>query len=161
YRETATGPMGVTIAYGYDGAWLTDKTWSGAMSGSVHRTYDNNLRVASETVNGGNAVSLGYDDDGLLTTAGPLTLVRDLQHGLVTGGTLGIVTDTWIPNGHGEVAHHTVSVSGAPLLRGGLFGARSAGPDPAEGGDDPGAERYLRLRLRHRRAADRRAAGRG
>jgi YD repeat-containing protein len=63
--------------------------------GSVTRTYDTDFRVATESVNGGNSVTFQYDPDSLLTGAGALTLTRHAQHGLLTGTTLGNVTDTY------------------------------------------------------------------
>jgi hypothetical protein len=47
----------------------------------VGYTYDNNFRVTALTVNGTNSISLGYDNDNLLTSAGSLTLARDPQNG--------------------------------------------------------------------------------
>jgi hypothetical protein len=57
-------------------------------------TYDSNFRIASHTVNGGNAINFIYDNDNLLTNAGTLSLTRSAQNGLITATTLGGVTDT-------------------------------------------------------------------
>lgn len=68
-------------------------TWSGAVAGSTAVTYNPDFRVTSQTVNGAQAVSFGYDLDGLLTQAGALGLRRDAQNGrldadsLTVGGT--------------------------------------------------------------------------
>jgi hypothetical protein len=43
---------GVGLTYGYDGALLKDITWSGPVSGNVHKTYDSSFRLASESVPG-------------------------------------------------------------------------------------------------------------
>jgi RHS repeat-associated protein len=69
----------------------------------------------SESVNGGATVSFAYDDDGLLTQAGDLTLTRDPQHGLVAGTTLGVVSDVWDYDAFGQVQGYTVDVSGTPI----------------------------------------------
>jgi YD repeat-containing protein len=53
-----TRSEGQSLAYGYDGGLLTSMTWSGSVAGGVSRTYDNNFRVVSESVNGGNTVAL-------------------------------------------------------------------------------------------------------
>jgi RHS repeat-associated protein len=97
-----TAPGGLTLSYTYDGALLTGTTWGGSVAGSVSRTYDNNLRVASRSVNGANPIAFQYDNDGLLTQAGSLTLTRHAQSGLVTGTTLAGVTTASSYNGFGE-----------------------------------------------------------
>ncbi len=75
---------GQSLAYGYDGKLVTSTTWSGNVAGSVGWTYDNDFRVASETVNGANSVSFTYDDDGLSKTVDGLTIMRDPTNGLIT-----------------------------------------------------------------------------
>ena len=63
-----------------------DCSWN---AGTVHRSYDNFFRVASESVSGGPAVSYQYDADGLLTSAGSLQIQRDPATGFLTGSALG------------------------------------------------------------------------
>jgi len=89
-----TAPAGIGLAYSYDGSLLTGTTWSGPVAGSVTRTYDTDFRVSSQSVNGANPVAFTYDADSLLTGAGSLTLTRNAQNGLLTGSTLGVVTDS-------------------------------------------------------------------
>ena len=113
---TVTGPAGVTVSYGYDGHLLTDVTWAGAVAGTLHRTYNNDHQVTSETVNGAGAVSFGRDDDGLLTTAGGLTLTRDAQNGRVTGASVGIVAEGLGYDAFGAVEQRAVTAAGAALL---------------------------------------------
>ena len=64
---------GLGLGFTYDGSLPKSVTWSGAVSGSNAVTYDADFRVTSQTVNGTNAVSFGYDLDGLLTSAGAVT----------------------------------------------------------------------------------------
>jgi RHS repeat-associated protein len=109
---TLTAPDGGVLAYEYDGSLLTNETWSGAISASVQRTYDNNFRLISQGVNGGSSVSFQYDPDGLLTQAGALTLSRDPRHGLITGTTLGNIADAWTYNSFGEPASYRATFSG-------------------------------------------------
>jgi RHS repeat-associated protein len=106
----------VTVGYGYDGHLLTDVTWSGEISGTVHRTYNNDLQVIGETVNGGGAVSFGRDNDGLLTSAGALTLTCDPQNGRVTGTNVGIVAETMGYDPFGAPEQRVVTVNGTALL---------------------------------------------
>jgi RHS repeat-associated protein len=103
------------ISYAYDGALLTGTTWSGSVSGSIHRSYDNFFRVASESVSGGQAVSFEYDADGLLTAAGALAIQRDASTGFVTGSTLGSVGDSHSYSAYGEEASYTASFGGSSL----------------------------------------------
>jgi RHS repeat-associated protein len=86
-------PGGLGLAYTRDGHLLTEASRSGAVTGTVAYTYDDNFRLATESVNGANGVSFTYDGDGRVTAAGSLTLARDVQSGLLTGLTLGNVSD--------------------------------------------------------------------
>ena len=86
------------------------------MAGSVGRTYDNDFRLTTLTVNDQDPVSFGYDNDSLLTSAGALTLTRDPQNGLPAGTTLGVVSDSWTYNSFGEPTGYTATVSGSPIL---------------------------------------------
>jgi RHS repeat-associated protein len=104
---------GVTLTYGYDGSLMTDVTWSGPVSGTIHGGYDNNFRIASEMVNNEPAISFVYDNDGLLTQAGSLTLSRNAENGLVIVTTLGSLTDTFTYNQFAEVTDYTAEYAGA------------------------------------------------
>ena len=99
--DTTTGNLasasiagGESIAYGYNGPLPTSSTWTGTVTGSVSRAYDNNFWVVSQNLNGGNAVTFTHDKDGLLTKAGALVVKRDPKNGLVKGTTLGTVIDS-------------------------------------------------------------------
>ncbi|MGH7165402.1 MAG: RHS repeat domain-containing protein, partial [Nitrospiraceae bacterium] len=113
--STITAP-GSTLSYSYDGSLLTTTTWTGTVQGSVSRNYDNNFRISSQSVNGGNTISFGYDNDSLLTSAGALTITRSSQHSLITGTTLGAVTDSRSYSSFGELSSYTANVSGSPVL---------------------------------------------
>ncbi len=120
YDPTSGNVTGVTapsagISYSYDGSLLTGATWTGTLDGSVSRTFDENLRVASETVSG-STITYGYDDDGLLMRAGDLTVARDAQNGLITGTTLGSVTDSYAYNEYGEVSRYTARFGATDLF---------------------------------------------
>jgi len=111
---TLTAPN-AGLSYSYDGSLLTGTTWTGSLNGSVSRTFDENLRVAFETVSG-STVTYDYDDDGLLTRAGDLTVARNAQNGLITGTTLGSVTDSYAYNEYGEVSRYTARFATTELL---------------------------------------------
>ena len=111
-----TAPGSNTLSYTFDGSLLTRTTWAGTITGNVSRTFDNFFRAASQSVNGANTVNFTYDNDSLLTSAGSLTLTRNAQNGLVTGTTLGNVTDTMGYNGFAEVTSYAASFNSTPLL---------------------------------------------
>ena len=76
-----------------------DRRRSAAASASATTTTSASAAVS---VNGANPVAYDYDADSLLTQAGSLTLTRNAQNGLLTGTTLGSVTDSCSYNGFGE-----------------------------------------------------------
>src|SRR5712691_240503 len=82
----------------------------------MHRTYDQNFRITSESVNGGHGIAFQYDQDGLLTDAGALQLSRDLHNGLITGSTLATITDTRTYNSFGELDSSRATVSGSDIF---------------------------------------------
>jgi RHS repeat-associated protein len=100
--SSITAPGNERIDLEFDGSLPTRETVSGTVSGSVSRTYDDDLRLESSSVNGASTVSYSYDDDGLLTDADALTLSRDTQNGLLRGTTLGLTSTTLDYNQFGE-----------------------------------------------------------
>ncbi len=133
-----TRPDGGKISYGYDGFLPTDATWGCAsppcaadtVLGKVAHAHDNNLRVSSETVSDptglvfSDTVSFGYDNDGLLTSAGSLTITRDAppqKAGLIATtalGGAGGVTDQRMYDSFGELKSYSAVYGGAtPLLQ--------------------------------------------
>ncbi len=113
---TMTVPLTSALAFACDGALPTTTTWSGPVEGSVSRTYDNDFRVASTSVNGANAVSATYDADSPLTQAGALTLERNGPQGLVSKLTVGQVEEMRTYTSFGELATATATFNGAALL---------------------------------------------
>lgn len=113
----AGAPDGIGHAFAYDGRLLTAHTMSGTVSGVVSWTWDNDFRPASQSVNGAHTVLFAYDPDSLLIQAGALVLNRNAQNGLLTGTTLGVVTDAWTYNSHAEPTDYQVMVSGSPVYR--------------------------------------------
>jgi len=111
-----SGPDGVTLGFGYDGPLLTSVNWSGPVAGVVEWTHDDDLRVIGETVNGGFAAAFGFDDDGLLASAGELTLTRDTESGLLTATTLAQTGEAFSYSTFGELAFQQASAGGVPLF---------------------------------------------
>ena len=113
---SVTGPGGEILSYVYDGSLLTDVTWSGTVSGTVSREFDNNFRTISRTVNGADTVLFDHDDDGLLTQAGNLVIVRDLVTGFIDTTTLGVVTTDRTYSAFGELDSEVAQVGGVDVL---------------------------------------------
>jgi RHS repeat-associated protein len=90
-------------------------TWTGTVAGSVSRIYDNDFRISNQSVNGGNTVGFTYDNDGLLTAAGSLSLTRNSQNGLLTGTSIGTVTDSWGYNGFAEPTSYSAVANGSTV----------------------------------------------
>ncbi len=110
-----TAPGGEGLSFTHDGFLQTGTTWTGTVSGSVTRTYDNNFWVTSTSVNGAHTASFAYDDDGLLTRAGDLAIARDASNGFITGTTLDTLSDAWTYNAYGEPASYTASGASGDL----------------------------------------------
>jgi RHS repeat-associated protein len=106
---------GVGLTYGYDGSLLKDITWSGPVSGNVHKTYDSSFRLASESVTGGQTINFGYDNDDLLTSAGAMTITRDPTTGFVTGTTLGAISESRTYDAYGAEQTYTVTANSTTL----------------------------------------------
>ena len=110
-----TAPGGGALAYQYDGFVRTRQTWTGAVAGNVAHTFDNNFRVASQSVNNANTINFTYDNDDLLTAAGALTLTRNAQTGLLTTTVLSNVNDALSYNGFAELTGYTANFNATPL----------------------------------------------
>jgi RHS repeat-associated protein len=104
--------QGSNLRFTYDGGFPLETNWSGPIAGSVARTYDNDSRLTSISVNGAAAIGLGYDADGLPNQVGALTLTRNAQNGLITGSSLNSVTDTTTYDTFGAPSTYTVSRGG-------------------------------------------------
>lgn len=122
--DTLTAPAGQTLAYGWDGELPTSTTWSGPVAGSVERSFDNDFRVATETVNGAHTMTFQFDPDSLLDlvdqASGPdLDLVRNpttgFGAGLLTGTTQGVIATAETPSAFGELATVAATANGSSL----------------------------------------------
>lgn len=115
--SSITAPDGIGLTYAYDGDLVTASMLTGAVTGSVQRTYDNDFRLTELKVNNTNSIAFQFDHDGLLTNAGALTLLRDSKNGLLTGTTLGKVTDSFSVDGFGAVNMYTARFNTADVLK--------------------------------------------
>ncbi|NJL29801.1 MAG: RHS repeat-associated core domain-containing protein, partial [Thermoanaerobaculia bacterium] len=117
--STLTAP-GNTVGFSYDGPLVTGTTWSGEVTGSVGWSYDGELRVSSEQVNGGLPVTWQYDRDDLPIHVGDLAITRDTETGFITETAIGSVTTRRSHNAFGELLGIEASVAGTVIYRLGL-----------------------------------------
>jgi RHS repeat-associated protein len=111
---------GESIAYAYDGPVLISETFSGPVSGAVQTGHDNNGWGVSESVNSANTITVAYDNDGLPTQAGALTIKRSPASGFITSTKLGSASDTRSYSALGELASYTATYGGQTLYSLGL-----------------------------------------
>jgi RHS repeat-associated protein len=109
-------PGGVGLGYSHDGFLLTGESTTGPVAGTVSWSYNNDFRVIGQGLNGSN-LAFAYDNDGLLITAGALSLGRSAQNGLVTGSTLGNVSTSLSYNSFGELNGQTAQYQGNTLYQ--------------------------------------------
>jgi RHS repeat-associated protein len=109
-------PSGDSLAFRYDGFLPTQVRWAGTVNGSVEVAYNRDFRIASQTVNGADAVTFTYDRDGLLTGAGALRLGRSATNGLVLSDTLGPVVSAYRYTSRAELQGYRVTAQGTPLF---------------------------------------------
>jgi len=123
YLHTITAPGNETLTFSYDGQLLNQTVFGGTVSGTISRTYDNDFNLSSQTINGTETINYNYDNDGLLTGSNGLTIQRDAQTGLITGTTLGNITDTVSytdqldRNNYGELSTYEAKFNATTLFK--------------------------------------------
>jgi RHS repeat-associated protein len=98
------------LTYGYNGNLLTSITYDGELSSSIQQGYDTNFWINSLTYAGA-STSLGYDNDGLLTSLNGLTIARHPLHGLPTQVSNSKLNQVMEYNGYGESKGRTTTVN--------------------------------------------------
>src|SRR6202021_2975117 len=83
--------------------------------GQVTWTYEKAMKPVTESVNGV-GVSFAYDPDGLMTNAGLMTLASSSSSGLLTGSTLGSVTDAITYDNYAERATYAAKYKTTALF---------------------------------------------
>lgn len=113
--EPASSPLTTTITY--DGPLVTDVATAGLPGGAhaVHFVYDDGdeMALSSIGVDAEAPIVRTYDNDGILTSAGALTLTPDADSGLINDATAGLVNTTYARNGYGEPSLESHSWAGA------------------------------------------------
>ena len=92
-----------TISYQYDGQLLVKTAWHGTVEGTVSFTYNIDMRISSEKVNGSDSVGYRYDNDGLLTGAGTLKVRTSDVNSLLLSDTLNGIVTNYSYNSLGEL----------------------------------------------------------
>ncbi|MGH9515817.1 MAG: RHS repeat-associated core domain-containing protein [Terriglobales bacterium] len=108
---------GTSIAYEYDGSILTRLTWDGRVKGLVARTYDNDFRISSRTVNDVDKTECSYDADGLLIRSGELTVTRDRASGFIRSSKLINTVTEYDYTGFGELSKLSAKFADSELFR--------------------------------------------
>jgi YD repeat-containing protein len=103
------GPDSTSLTFTYDGFLPKTVTWGGPITGSVGVGYDSDFRVTSQTVNGGDSVTFGYDADGLLTAAGALGIQRSSTTGFVERDSVSGILGQWTYDLKGALASYTTT----------------------------------------------------
>jgi RHS repeat-associated protein len=122
-----TAPGNEKIDFVYDGSLPKHETFSGTISASADRTYDNDLRLASSSVNDAQTVNYSYDSDSLLTDAGDLSLTPDPENGLLRATSLSNVTSGLSYNSFGELQSQSASYNQTPLYTENITGHDALG----------------------------------
>ncbi len=104
-----------TLSLQYDGFLPKTEKWTGSIDGQVSRDYDSNFWLTRLTVSG-TAVEYAYDADGLLTTAGVLSVGRSATSGLITNVTIGELAEARSYNQFGELADVSGTTTAALTL---------------------------------------------
>lgn len=117
--DRVEGPAGadqVSLGFDHDGPLLRSESWSGAVVGSVENQYGPG-GLPSVRISAGRRLSYGYDDDRILTQAGPVTLVRDVHNGRWDGVVHQQLRTAHHWTSHGELWASTASIAGARIFR--------------------------------------------
>ena len=113
--NTIAAPSGITLTYAYTGMLPIGQAWQGTVNGSVNVSYDPDLRLASEIVNG-QSITFTYDAAGRLEQVGNITLTHNTQNGLLMSSNLGSIADAWQYNGFGEPSSYQAAYNGSDIL---------------------------------------------
>ncbi len=88
------GPAGTSFTRTFANGVVTALSWNGTVNGVVRKRYDGKFRLDTESVDGIDGQdSFSYDKDGLLISAGGLTINREASTGRVSSTRLGVIED--------------------------------------------------------------------
>ncbi len=102
--SSITAPGGNILSYTYDGMLPVSSVITGEINGRVDKTYDNNFWLHSIDINGTDSVIYDYDKDGLLISAGNMSLKRYADTGYLESTVLADILSTHTYNQYGELS---------------------------------------------------------
>lgn len=101
----------VTLERVYDGPWLAQEDWSGAVTGSVERLIDSNrVRTKSVSINGVDPIFYGYGP--LLASVGSMSMSYHPNSEQLASTSLGLVTDEYQYDSEGRLESYSVKING-------------------------------------------------
>ncbi|KDA54299.1 hypothetical protein EG19_11300 [Thermoanaerobaculum aquaticum] len=92
-------------------------TSAGTLQASLERVYNSEFPATQLKLNGQLLASFSYDNDGLLTQAGPLAITRDPQTGFWLSSQAGVVQESRSFDAYGQLQSQEFKVSGASILK--------------------------------------------
>lgn len=103
-----TSPDSISTGYTYVSDLVSSISYLGPSAFYLNQqfTYNSNFRKVSSMI-AGVTFNYAYDKEGLMVQAGPMTIRRDPQTGLVVGTTLGQLQDSYSYNSYGELVGYT------------------------------------------------------
>jgi YD repeat-containing protein len=118
--KSISDPYGGTLTYERDGPLLREISWTGSTwndneivdGAKVTQIFNDDMTLASRSVNGAHEIAFGYDLDGLRVRVGRMQVDYDPLNGDLTGTTLDFVTDSYTYNGFGEVETYKAEFNG-------------------------------------------------
>ena len=122
-----SSPDSVVLTMSYYGSIDTMQTWSGRVNGTVSFAVNRDMLTSSQRVNGGNAVTYAYDNDGRLTGAGKLSVARRSDNGLVAGTSIDSITTSDSYSSHGDLWKRTAAYQGGTPFYSATYNRDSVG----------------------------------
>lgn len=114
--STFAQPDGRAVAFAYTGVQVSKTTWSGEMTGSITRTFNNDFLVSSERLNNGDAVLFTYNADDLPTGVGGLNITWRSDIALPASAAIGAVSSSFEYSEFGDLLHASHTSGGSGLL---------------------------------------------
>ncbi len=114
-RRTSSGDIIETIAQTWNGSKVSGMVWSGIAEGSYAYTYDDNHWINQVRFASGDdevVIPLSRDNDGLVSSAGPFTILHDGPEGATTRVADGVAEMDIGHDGHGRPDTLTQTVAG-------------------------------------------------
>jgi RHS repeat-associated protein len=114
--SSISAPDSETLDFTYDGSLLTGVTWGGEIAGTMTVTYNNDFQATTLSVNGDQPTQFVYDAEGLVQSAGALSVSRSATNGLISGTVLGLSTTTRTYTSLGDVNRRSASLGDTLLF---------------------------------------------